>query len=165
MVLGLCLALVAAGSFIAFSLVARDASSPGLDVPVTAIAPVASAPALTFARPGDVVGGRDGVRRSTNGRDLVLGTRFFNGPITKAAGGTTSGGSACTTRCSGGGNSNPDTDTTPDAVPARPDPPSYEGKGKGSKGKPASAGPSPNGKAKGHLKAKGKGHNKHPGDH
>src|SRR5688500_8639 len=76
MLLGLCLALVAAGSFIAFSLVARDATTPGLDVPVTAIAPVASAPALTFARPDDV-GGSDGVRRSTNGRDLVLGTRFL----------------------------------------------------------------------------------------
>jgi hypothetical protein len=160
MVLGLCLALVAAGSFIAFSLVARDATSPGLDIPVTAIAPVASAPALTFAQPDDV-DGSDGVRRSANGRDLVLGTRFLNGPVTRSTGGPTSGGSDCTSRC-GGGKESPDTNTTPDAVPARPDPPSYEGKGKS---KPASAGPSPNGKAKGHIKAKGKGHDKHPGDH
>src|SRR5687767_4609880 len=77
MVLGLCLAAIAAGSFIAFSLVARDATRAGLDIPVAAVTSVTAAPPITFAPPGrDSRDGRDPVRRSTNGRDLVLGTRF-----------------------------------------------------------------------------------------
>jgi hypothetical protein len=165
--LGFALALIAAGSFIAFSLVARDASTAGLDAPVAAVAPVASAPAITFARTEgrDARSGPDGVRLSGDGRDLVLGTRFLDGPITTpgttttSTRGDTSGG--CTSRC-GGGTQSPDTQSPPDPAPARvPDQGSYQG---GNKGKPASAGPSPKGKANGHEKARGKGHDKHPGD-
>jgi hypothetical protein len=164
--LGVALALIAAGSFIAFSLVARDATSAGLDVPVAAIAPVASAPALTFSeregrtdRTGD-----DGVRLSSDGRDLVLGTRFANGPVSSGStspGGETSG-DRCKSRCNGG-TKDRNTMTSSPMVPTRaPEGTDYEGE---SKSKPQSSGPSPKGKAKGHEKAKGQGHNKHPGDH
>jgi hypothetical protein len=171
--LGFALALIAAGSFIAFSLVARDATSAGPGAAVAAIAPVASAPALTFVQPdasADRPGG-DGVRLSSDGRDLVLGTRFFNGPV---AGGTTeatTGSGGCAERC--GGTKTPDNNITPGVIPTRPSE-GVDGKDK-NKGGGNGAGhgngdtsppaPSPNGKAKGHDKARGKGHDKHPEDH
>ena len=177
--LGACLGLIAAGSFVAFSVVARDAGASGLAGRVEARrlsgAPVVitvSAPPNN-SRSGDrLVSARQG---EANQLDSVLGTRFFASP---PPGSSTP---------AGGGNPpdqpTPGPGTGPSARPGSPDSPGKHGKPPksrgGSKDSPGHSGgspghsggspghsggspaPEPEGKAKGHDKARGKGHDKH----
>jgi hypothetical protein len=160
-ILGLCLALVAAGSFIAFSLVARDATGP-LAPLVDAVAPASSSvPVIRFDQPRK--SRDDGVRPSADGRSIVLGRRLEEGPVItstedKTREGTKADGcTRCGTRSSG---AVADNDDDPVAIPTRKT--TYSKSGGSGKSKPSPTSHSPQGKAKGHHKSNGKGHSKHP---
>lgn len=165
---GACLALIAAGSFVAFSLVARDAGTSVLAGRIEARRLTATSLEITVGEPPRDRERRSGDRRSGDrvgpGRDvtdMVLGTRFFN-PLP-----TSSSAAKGTDRPK-----KPASDAKDwEASSTRPPTPAKQGETKpgskgGSKGRSkAHRAPEPNGAAKGHDKARGKGHDKHPGDH
>lgn len=165
---GACLALIAAGSFVAFSLVARDAGTSVLAGRIEARRVTATSLEITVGEPPRDRERRSGDRRSGDrvgpGRDvtnMVLGTRFFN-PLPTSS--TTPKGTPKGTDRPGKPASDGRDGT---ATPPRPPAPAKQGDTEpGSKGRSkAHRAPEPNGVAKGHDKARGKGHDKHPGDH
>lgn len=159
---GACLAMIAAGSFVAFSLVARDAGLSGLAGRTEARRLSTTSPVVTLgelptrAPRRSVAAGSDAVPGPT---DMVLGTRFVFDEPTKAT--TTKDRKR---RHHTGGN---DTDTDGAApVPARlgSSKPHKTGGSKSKSHGHSTSGPAPQGQAKGHDKARGNGHDKH-GDH
>ena len=165
---GACLALIAAGSFVAFSLVARDAGASGLAGRVEARRLSAAAVVITLSAPPSNDPSDDRLAAAPQGKapqlDSVLGTRFFVSPP--------SGSSA-----PAGGNHAPKQTPAPGSAPsARPESPTDHNKAPKSRGRssaspgrskasPGRSGnrpaPEPSGVAKGHEKARGKGHDKH----
>lgn len=160
---GACLALIAAGSFVAFSLVASDAGASGLAGRIEALKLNADPVVITLGEPPNDREGRSDGRLASGSQiegtqlDSVLGTRFFASPGPRSSAPARRDRDA--KRPPDGWHKAPTaarTDSSTKHDKQRKSPP-----GRSSASQPA---PEPNGVAKGHEKARGKGHDKHPGD-
>ena len=181
---GACLALVAAGSFVAFSLVARDAGLSGLSGRIEARRLATTSPVVTLGEPPNNDSEGSGPGSSSAGGSVagpetaVLGIRFFNGPApvitpktpdrpNKPARNKSNGGHepASARRGGSGKPAKPHKSGGPKGKSRGHGPHGHGPQGNGSH--PGSHGnaPQPQGQANGHEKARGKGHDKHPGDH
>ncbi len=159
---GACLALIAAGSFVAFSLVARDAGLSGLAGRIEARRLVTTSPIVTLGEPPNPEPRRTRVadRGAAPGpADIVLGTRFGVDEPKKTR------TPKDRKRPDRKGGKDTDTDgSKPSAARPYPSKPHKTGGGKSKSHGPKTA-PDPQGEGKGHDKARGKGHDKHRGDH
>lgn len=167
--LGACLALIAAGSFVAFSLVASDAGRSGMAGRIEARRLATTSPVVTLGEPpGNEEAGSGRTRRvgpAPAPADIVLVTQLFSGPASSSVPKTTE--RAHKPRRATG------TDQATPPATARPVSSGKPKTGEPKTSKPHKGGPKnksrsssgPKGEAKGHDKARGKGHDKHPGDH